>query len=316
MGPSSKWIDGICPGCTVEDAARRSLEARLGAVAHWLPLAAHLAEHDIEHVHRLRVSTRRAVAAIRLYRDWLPPKQFRWMKKRLKKTRRAAGNARDLDVLADRLAREWGDRAAPVLAIIAQRRSAVQPAIIEVAEQCRSQDQFVRKTSALVDGIRAPRDKKLSSSFEEWAYRQLHDAAAEFFEALPGNAADTAALHQFRIRSKALRYVVELLAPGLEPAIREEHYPIVEELQERLGRINDHVVARNQLIEWVRGTDSVERRDLLCDLACHENEEAKNRVAEFREWWTPSRIERLGGLAQNARIRRELATANPDETPA
>ena len=74
--------------------------------------------HDIEHVHRLRVSTRRAVAALKLYRDWLPPAKFRWVKKRLKKIRRAAGDARDLDVLAERLQRELGERAAALLAEI------------------------------------------------------------------------------------------------------------------------------------------------------------------------------------------------------
>ena len=91
MLPSGKWIDGIDPDGSVEDAARRSLKARLTAVAQALPLAAHLADHDVEHVHRLRVATRRAIAALKLYRDWLPDKPARWLKKRLKKIRRAAG---------------------------------------------------------------------------------------------------------------------------------------------------------------------------------------------------------------------------------
>ena len=46
------------PDASVDDAARLSLEARLTAVAHHLPLAAYHAEQDVEHVHRLRVSTR------------------------------------------------------------------------------------------------------------------------------------------------------------------------------------------------------------------------------------------------------------------
>ena len=101
MGPSGKWIDGIRADASVVDAARVSLAARLTAVAHWLPLAAYHSSQDSEHVHRLRVSTRRAVAALKLYRDWLPSGHFRWVKGRLKMIRRAAGEARDLDVLAD-----------------------------------------------------------------------------------------------------------------------------------------------------------------------------------------------------------------------
>ena len=62
MAASAKWVEGLAPDCTIEEAARRSLGPRLSSVVHLLPMAAHLAEHDIEHVHRLRVATRRATA--------------------------------------------------------------------------------------------------------------------------------------------------------------------------------------------------------------------------------------------------------------
>src|SRR4051812_42557814 len=118
MASSGKWIDGISAETTVVDAARRSLELRLAVVAHSLPLAAYLAEHDIEHVHRLRVATRRAAAALKLYGECLPQKSVRWFKKRLRQIRRAAGEARDLDVLIQRLRHESGEsteQAAPIV---------------------------------------------------------------------------------------------------------------------------------------------------------------------------------------------------------
>ena len=62
MSLSGKWIDGIRPDGSVGEAARVSLATRLAAVAYWLPLAAEYADQDVEHVHRLRVSTRRAIA--------------------------------------------------------------------------------------------------------------------------------------------------------------------------------------------------------------------------------------------------------------
>ncbi len=139
MTLSAKWIEGIGPTSTVDDAARRSLEPRLAQVMHLLPMAAYLAEHDIEHVHRLRVATRRATAALELYKTCLPHNSHRWMKKRLRKIRRAVGDARDLDVLADRLAREYGDAVAPVIELVAATRTAVQPAIRRVAERCSHQ---------------------------------------------------------------------------------------------------------------------------------------------------------------------------------
>src|SRR4051794_41529286 len=106
MAASGKWVEGIGPETPVEEAARKSLEPRLAAVARCLPLAAHLAEHDVEHVHRLRVATRRACAALKLYRELLPGKEARWLKRRLRKVRKAAGDARDLDVLSQRLLAE------------------------------------------------------------------------------------------------------------------------------------------------------------------------------------------------------------------
>src|SRR6476660_2326993 len=145
MAASGKWIEGIGPETTVGDAARRSLELRLAVVAHTLPLAAHLADHDIEHVHRLRVATRRAAAALKLYRDWLPEKTRRWFKKRLRQIRRAAGEARDLDVLIQRLQRESGVQVEPIIGFLAEKRRAVQPDIIKLADDMRRDDRFVRK---------------------------------------------------------------------------------------------------------------------------------------------------------------------------
>ena len=82
MAASGKWIEGIGPDSTVDEAARRSLEVRLPAVNHWLPLAAYMAAQDVENVHRLRVSTRRPRAALRIYRDGLPRRRDRWRETR------------------------------------------------------------------------------------------------------------------------------------------------------------------------------------------------------------------------------------------
>src|SRR5262245_57840761 len=99
MTQLSKWVEGVDGDSSVSAACRRSLEDRLATVAYWLPLAARQIDDDVEKVHQLRVSTRRAIAALKLYRDWLPRRTRRWLKKRLNDSREAAGAARDLDVL-------------------------------------------------------------------------------------------------------------------------------------------------------------------------------------------------------------------------
>jgi CHAD domain-containing protein len=295
MAASGKWIEGIGPDSSVDEAARRSLEARLPAVNRWLPLAAYLAEQDVEHVHRLRVSTRRAMAALRLYRDWLPRKRARWVEKRLKKIRRAAGDARDLDVLALRLARNYGEpRVAPVVAMIAKRRAAVQPALVKMAERCRRRDRFVRKTAKLLAGIRPPDEHRAPPvRFGEWSADRLAETAVEFFAALPDESADSAALHQFRIRAKALRYAIELVAPAFGAELRNNYYPVVEALQERLGKIQDHVTAAARLREWATDAENGELPDVLRELAVEENARLDDELREFWAWWTGARAEEL-----------------------
>ncbi len=296
MGPSGKWIDGMDPDAGVVDAARLSLSARLTAVAHWLPLAAYHADQDIEHVHRLRVSTRRAVAALRLYRDWLPSKKRRRVKKRLKKIRRAAGEARDLDVLAERIKTDTADKAAPVLAEVKELREAAQPAILDAAEKCRCDDRFVRKIGRLLEGIRPPQDEvqaQQPARFRDWAGNQLAQIADDFFRVVPANGADAKALHQFRIQTKALRYAIELLAPAFSPDLRQATYPQVEELQERLGQIQDCVAGAAHLRTWSRDTHAAETCELFDQMARQQDARLAELIAEFRQWWTPDRIATL-----------------------
>jgi CHAD domain-containing protein len=294
MLPSGKWIDGIDADGRVEDAARESLQARLTPVAHALPLAAHLADHDLEHVHRLRVATRRAIAALELYRDWVPRKPARWLEKRLKKIRRAAGDARDMDVLGARLERDYGERARPVLEIVAARRASVQSAIERVAERSRRKDRLVRKTSKLLAGVHErPRSEAPSASFREWATVQLANVTKSFFDGLPVDDSDTTALHQFRIRGKKLRYTIELVVSAFGRELRKECYPVVEELQEHLGSVQDHVTAVSRLCEWADDSKKPELQVVLRELAEEERERLIDSVGDFQNWWTKERAESL-----------------------
>src|SRR5947207_7232285 len=104
-----KWIGDLGGEMPMPAAARRVLDVRLRSVSERLPLALFHAEEDREHVHQLRVSTRRAGAAVRIFTECLPNKNRRTMARALKRIRRAAGAARDWDVfqqmIAERLAR-------------------------------------------------------------------------------------------------------------------------------------------------------------------------------------------------------------------
>src|SRR5688572_17294219 len=72
----------------------------------YAPLAAKQWEDNPEFVHQMRVATRRSAAALALFVELLPRKKTKHMLKRLKRLRKAAGEARDLDVLCQRLRRD------------------------------------------------------------------------------------------------------------------------------------------------------------------------------------------------------------------
>src|SRR5207244_2166671 len=61
------------------------------------------ADEDIENVHQLRVATRRAAAALRIFLDCLPGRLHDKTRKALRGLRRAAGEARDWDVFFEHL---------------------------------------------------------------------------------------------------------------------------------------------------------------------------------------------------------------------
>ena len=300
MARLSKWIDSIPAGGRVSDAARVSLEARLATVAYWLPLAARQIDDDVEKVHQLRVATRRAIAALKLYRDWLPRNEARWLSKRLKQVRRAAGAARDLDVLAEWMRKELDGQAGGLLAMVADERAAAQPKIMAVADKSEQENRFRRKMYGLLAGVqpRGKRQKTQDVSFHNWAETQLGQAAENFFAALPNQNSDLSALHQFRIRGKQLRYTLELLASAFGPELREQHYPVVRDLQEQLGRINDCVAADARLRRWRRKIDSPAEREILDKLIERQRGQLDVAIAEYRGWWTPERAETLRqGLA-------------------
>ena len=87
-----KWIEGLTPGTPAVDAARTVLAARIGVVRHYFPLAVHGAG-EVENVHQLRVSSRRAAAALRLFRPLAAKKPFRRLRARRVRAARRAGGA-------------------------------------------------------------------------------------------------------------------------------------------------------------------------------------------------------------------------------
>jgi len=290
-----KWIRNVKPNNTVRQAAVRSLKARLKAVQHFLPLAANKAEEDVEYVHSLRVFTRRAGAAMRMFEKFSPAKRAAWISEQLKRIRNAAGNARDCDVLLQRYANDPHiSPASPLLQILREQRCDAQREILSVFEESKADDLLDRRIDAFLRRVKRREGKSSGSKrFGGWAKKKLRRVVKNFFAVVPADPHDLQALHQFRIAGKKLRYDMELLAGAFPARFRKQLYRQLAELQEKLGRINDHVVAQCRLRDWIEASQTGDENQHLQILVQQETAALETALADFLVWWSPQRVETL-----------------------
>lgn len=291
MSRKSKWIEAKSADEFAPAVARRAIGARLKTLWNWLPLAAKHSAEDVEYVHQLRVASRRAMAVVEIFDAMLPRKRSKWFSKQLNRVRKAAGEARDLDVLAPRLAATCkSERSAAGIALmerLALARRAAQPPIAAIYRRLAKRG-FPRRVKKLLGKVYW-RQATAPAAFRTVAQLQLRTMATEFFLAAEGDFGSTLALHQFRIATKQLRYAMEVFVDAFAPSFRKELYPLVEELQEKLGAINDHANARDRYLTWIDDTQNESQRLLLGQLISQETTGLQQTTHAFRDWWTPAR---------------------------
>jgi CHAD domain-containing protein len=238
----------------VADAARVVLAARFAVVRHYLPLAAEKPAESAEHVHQLRVGTRRASAALRVFEESLPRKLLKGTKRALRQIRRAAGGARDWDVFllslpeSKPLATASGKPALDFLTGYAfGGRAAAQAELVQAAADVGPV--FAEQSEELVARAHQPRPEEGTppADLGELAARQLGELLRTFTADAAANPKEPAQLHALRIAGKRLRYAIEIFAPCFPPAMKEVVYPAVEGLQELLGDVQDATVGAARL---------------------------------------------------------------------
>lgn len=320
MAQFSKWIEPNGQGESPHAITVLALKNRLAAVEHFLPLAAQRADEDIEFVHQLRVTSRRAAAALQVFQDFLPRRRSKRMMKRLRTIRRAANDARDLDVLGGRIgkiASETSDDGLDqVLHDIRTRREMAQQPLIAVYKDMRKS--FSKKSAKLIDRVKWRGDGE-QPTFSEMATQSLHTVVNRFFAAAEGDLHNPTALHEMRIQGKRLRYAMELLASAFDRSFREDLYPAFEDVQDRLGIINDHVTAGAMFQRWSQNTNCGCAQRHLSDLAATEAQRADETATGFRRWWTPERDWQLREkfeehLSPTARVHEVAAESIADST--
>lgn len=290
-----KWVQDLRPDMPLTEAAQDVLRARLEVVQDHLPKAVTESERDPEHVHQLRVATRRADAAMRIFRTCLPGRVYRQARGRLRTARRAAGAARDWDVfliaLRDRATEVEKDDLPGVDFLIAYalgQRAAAQAALtaLEAGEDGGTFPGFIVAT---VEEVRPPHHDA-RATLADLARPMIHTLLLQLRQAAGGDLKDYDHLHQVRIQGKRLRYAMEVLHCCFAPAFRDTFYPMIEEMQELLGRANDSHVAigrltglRDRLRDWPRTWERV-KGGIEGLLRFHQRRLPQER-RRFLKWW-------------------------------
>lgn len=289
-GQRRTWFVVEAGSTPVGRVAARTLRARLEAV--WAELGAAVRNPGAaESVHRLRVATRRTLAAFDAFDDLLPSKRRDWFARRLREIRRAAGDARDLDVLTGRLAaasepgNEHETKAAAarrqLVATLSRQRDVSLEPIRAMHERLVAAGWEERVGDLLV---RIPAGQR-QPSFGEYARERVGPLVARFFDKADRRLRDDDDVHRLRIAGKKLRYALEIFAPVFPQRERVRCQDALERLQHVLGEFTDHASAADRFRRLARDGRTSLDREALDDLRRRESGLAADARKAFVKWW-------------------------------
>ncbi|HET9937730.1 MAG TPA: CHAD domain-containing protein, partial [Gaiella sp.] len=244
---------------------------------------------DPEDLHQLRVATRRLRAFLRAGRPLLEPSWSEPLRDELGWLGRALGPARDLDVLAGRLAAdveslgEGTDGTETLLAQLDAERAAARGAVVEAL----TSDRYL----ALLDRLDHVSEPEPASSGDEPAslakllkkeWRKTRKVVSDL-----GRRSTDEELHAARIRVKRARYAAELAAHELGRR-GTRFVDKAKALQDDLGEHQDATVACERLRAWA----NVGQTDAATRLIELEEERKREARAAWPKSW--SKLRRAG----------------------
>jgi CHAD domain-containing protein len=253
-----KRIDDLNEMTPVEDAARRVLALRLEVVRDRIADALSSGEERLQHVHALRVASRRAAAAVDLFESYLPKKVFKEVRHQLRVIRRAAGTARDWDVVLEQYSAglkhaELVDQPAYDM-LIGYALAHRVPAQLRLQQACPEYpfgfDRLMASTLAAIRSRGPGRE-----TFGGYARRLLAQTVGEFAALCDRDDGEWVHLHRVRIAGKRLRYTLEIVRECVAASFETTLAPALVSLQETLGLVNDNRNAAHLLREILGGLE-------------------------------------------------------------
>ncbi len=288
----SNWIEGISSKQSVCKVASRVLDTRLKALCHWLPLAAENSRENIEYVHQLRLSVRRAVAAARVFSGLIGDADYDELREKLRHIRLAADEARNWDVLCRRFS-NGGDIPTKFLEQIRIGRRKVQETIVAAYQEYKT-EACEEKFEKLVLDVESHGGGEGKRRFVRQARKYLRPVIKKFFKAAESDLGTDESLHALRICTKKLGYTMEILAVAFDPAFRKKLYPKITLIQNLLGTMNDHATERSMFKDLRSKSESIEQKAFLNGLLMAEERASDDLKAGFLAIWTPKIVSDLG----------------------
>jgi CHAD domain-containing protein len=251
---------GILPDDPMSEAGRKVLYFHLLRMLKHEPGTR--AGEDIEELHDMRVATRRMRSAFRVFAPYFKARVIRPYIVGLRRTARALGAVRDLDVFMqkaqvylDDLGSERTADLDPLLETWEEQRVQARKAMIDALDGAKYRD-FAEAFQLFLEtpGAGARRSDKIPPKpmlvrhvapqliYTRWAGVQAFGPLLD--------AAPVSVLHALRIECKRLRYTLEffqeVMGPESEQVINE-----VIGLQDHLGNLNDADVANALLSDFL-----------------------------------------------------------------
>lgn len=264
---------------------------------------------DDEHVHQLRVSVRRALAAIGFFQDLIPKRYEVWFRKKLKSILHATRLARDLDVLiAEGMSKSGRLQQKPLKKLRSQRKHA-QTEITEICEKMDDKSTFQKHRKRLAGKLASDFSKVATERpcvVRAYCLSRLRAFSNPFAEVSCGDF-EAADLHRLRIQIKQLRYAAEIVEQMTDRLNLVELLTALTEMQEHLGFLQDHVAAKKQLQKLERHEKENRRKKNLRRLIEAEDVAIAESVDEFRRWLSSD-----GGKSAIDHIERLILTSESD----
>jgi CHAD domain-containing protein len=255
---------GLEPDDSMIEAARKTFYFHFRRMLKHEP-GTRLGE-DIEELHDMRVATRRMRAAVRVFGNYLDMGRIKPFIKGMRRTGRALGRVRDLDVF-------WEKTQRYLDGLPADRQDELEPLrVVWEAERARARERMLAYLDSDAYRRFAERFNESLQRPDRWAFSGLSDdgeplphrlrhvvpvvvyqrlaTVRAYDEWVTGPNVPMERLHQLRIAAKGLRYAVEyfqeVLSPDAKDLINE-----IKRLQDHLGDFQDAVVACNLLRDFL-----------------------------------------------------------------